>query len=381
MRFILLFLVAGIPMLNGVNSTSIIGAQQPPDATARFNRAVELQRRGALKEAAAEYRALVDTSPEYFEALANLGAVLSRLGQYEESVEAYERALKLAPDVTPILLNLGIAHHRAGQFERAVDAFERVLARAPDAVQARQLLGISLVEIGRDQEAVPHLEQSLAAMPDDPAVLYTLGLAYLRLSRPGLSDIIARLERTASGVAASHLLKGQRLLSAYEFEASLIELEAAAKLDSRLPRLQYSLGLALLKLGRYDRAIIAFEAELAGTPRDFSTLYYLAYAHEGDGGLDAALERIRQALKLAPQSAEADALAGKILTKEDRPGEALAYLEKAVKSDPFDPKKRYLLARAYQSLGRREDADREFAEVHRLKGDQFKSDQARTPRP
>ena len=138
-------------------------------------------------------------------------------------------------------------------------------------------------------------------------------------------------------------------------------------------------------LAEWDRRVAALQAqsnaELAGTPRDFSTLYYLAYAHEGDGGLDAALERIRQALKLAPQSAEANALAGKILTKQDRPGEALAYLEKAVKSDPADPNKRYLLARAYQSLGRREEADREFAEVHRLKGDQFKSDQARTPRP
>jgi len=382
MLFMLLFLaVAATPMRGGSNPVQSSVAPQTPEATARFNKAVELQRQGALKEAADEYRALLDAYPDYIQALGNLGAVLSRLGQYEESVQIYQRALKLAPDFTPILLNLGIAHHRAGEFAKAVEAFQAVLSRAPDAVQAKQLLGISLVEIGRDSEAVSYLEQSLVAFPDDPAVLYSLGLAFLRLERPETSHIIARLERTAAGVAASHLLKGQALLATYEFEGALVELEAAAKLDSQLPRLQYSLGLALVKLGRYGAAIAAFETELRRTPRDFSTLYYLAYAHEADGSLDPAYERIQQALKLAPESSEANALLGKILMKQDRPREALAPLEAAVKSDPADPNKRYLLARVYQRLGRRQDADREFSEVHRLKEDQFKSDQAKTRKP
>src|SRR5262249_28077251 len=248
----------------------------------------------------------------------NLGAVLSRLGQYEESVLVYQRALKLAPNLGPILLNLGIAHHRAGEFAKAVEVFEAVLSKAPDAVEAKQLLAISLVEIGSDSVAVPYLEQSLAASPDDPAVLYSLGLAYLRLEQPRLGDIIARLEGATGGVAASHLLKGQALLSTFEFEGALVELEAAAKWDSQLPRVQYSLGLALVKLGRYSAAIAAFETELSRTPRDFSTLYYLAYAHEAEGSLDRAYERVQQALKLASQSSEANALLGKILMKQDR---------------------------------------------------------------
>src|SRR5215813_2409655 len=382
MLFVLLFLaVAGIPMRGGSNGIQSSVAPQPPEATARFNKAFELQRLGALKEAAAEYRALLEGYPDYVQALGNLGAVLSRLGQYEESVEVYQRALKLAPNLGPILLNLGIAHHRAGEFAKAVEAFQAVLSKAPDAVQAKQLLGISLVEVGRDSEAVPYLEQSLAASPDNPAVLYSLGLAYLRLGRPQTNEIVARLERTPDGVAASHLLKGQALLGTFEFEGALGELEAAVKLNPQLPRLQYSLGLALVKLGRYSAAIAAFETELSRTPRDFSTLYYLAYTHEADGGLDRAYERIQQALRLAPQSSEANTLLGKILMKQDRPREALAPLETAVKSDPADPNKRYLLARVYQRLGRRQDADREFSEVHRLKEDQFKSDQAKTPKP
>ena len=355
--------------------------QQPEDQAKRFNRAVELQRQGSLKEAAAEYRAIIASSPNYVEALANLGSVLSRLGEYEECVETYERALKLAPNLMPLLLNLGIAHHRARYFDRAADAFEKVLAKAPDTVQARQLLGVSLVELGRDSDAVAHLESVVASSPQDRAVLYSLGLAYLRLGRPEVRDMVKMLESFPAGVPASHLLEGQGLLAGHEYERAVTELREALRLGPGLPRLHYSLGLALLKLGLNKDAIASFESELTRTPGDFSTLYYLAYLHEADGDNEAALTRLSAALKIEQESPEANALLGKILVKQNKPGEALAPLERAVKGSPNDSEKRYLLARVYQQLGRREDAAREFAEVQRLKSEQLKGDRARTPKP
>jgi len=356
-------------------------APQADKAAAHFSRAVELQRAGELRQAAAEYRIAIAEKPDYIEALANLGSVFSRLGQYQESVDAYERALKLAPDLTPLLLNLGIAHHRAGVFEKAVQAFAKVLAAAPDSVQARQLLGVSLVELGRDSEAIPHLETTLVSSPGDTAVLYSLGLAYLRVGRPELLQIIDRLARQPAGLAASHLLSGQRLLAGGEYERSISELNEAEKLNPALPRLHYSLGLALLKLGRNADALASLKNELSRTPRDFSTLYYVAYLHELQGDIDAAREKLNAALKLDASSPEANSLLGKILLKQNRAAEAIAPLELAVKGDPQDPDKRYLLGRSYQQTGRREDAAREFAEVQRLKAEQLEHDRARTPKP
>src|SRR4029453_15161762 len=85
-------------------------APQVDDVADRFNRAMELQRRGELKEAVAEYRAVLARAPNYAEAQANLGAVLAQLGNYEEAIAAYEAAYRLEPELTPILLNLGIAY-------------------------------------------------------------------------------------------------------------------------------------------------------------------------------------------------------------------------------------------------------------------------------
>ena len=358
-----------------------LSIQQSTDITTRFNRAVELQRQGQSKQAADEYRVLLKVSPDYAEAHANLGVVLAQLGRYEESVAAYESALRLAPQLTPILLNLGIAHYRANRFEKAADAFKRFLTSESDNLQARQLLGLSLFELGRDAEAIPAIEQTINKTPDDPAILYALGLAYMRQRYPGVDEIIERLAKTPNGLPAAHLLRGQSYLGSFEYERAITELEAAAKLNPDLPRLPYSLGLGYTKLGRNKEALAAFEKELRRTPRDFSTLYYLAYLHEAAENLSAARGRLDEALKLEPQSPEANALLGKILIRGGKSAEALAPLETAIAKDPSDPDKRYLLARVYQALGRRQDAAREFAEVQRLKAKQLETDRARTPKP
>ncbi len=102
---------------------------------------------------------------------------------------------------------------------------------------------------------------------------------------------------------------------------------------------------------------------------------------EAEGDLTAARKNLEAAIKLAPQSTEANAMLSKILSKQGNGADALGALEKAVAADPTDPVKRYQLARLYRQLGRKADADREFAEVQRLKDEQLKKDRARTPKP
>src|SRR5262245_11491188 len=252
----------------------LVLAQQPDDVSTRFSRGVQLQQQGNWKEAEAEFRAVLVAAPAYAEAHANLGAVLSRLGEYEGAIAAYEAALKLKPGLTPVLLNLGIAHYRAGQFQRAIDALGRFLEAAPDHLQARQLIGLSLVELGRDAEAIGRLEPTLGVGQDDVTVLYSLGLAYLRTGRGNVETIRQRLASRADGVPLAHLLEGQAHLESADFEKAVVELESAQKLAADLPRLQFSLGLAYLKVGRYGDARACLQRELKRTPNDFLAGYY-----------------------------------------------------------------------------------------------------------
>jgi Flp pilus assembly protein TadD len=354
---------------------------QEAEITTQFQRALALQQQGRFSEAADEYRALLKHKPDYVEAQANLGVVLARLGKFDEAIRAYETAYKLAPQLTPILLNLGIAYYRAGRFAKAVEVFPQFLAQQPNATQARQLYGLSLAALGKDEEAIRQLEPTLDAAPPDAAVLYAIGLAYLRAGKAGFRATLERLAAFPAGRPALHLLQGQAFLRDREFEQALEELQAAEKLNPDLPRLYYALGLAHQQLGHNREAIAAFELEARRAPQDASTLYYLALVLEADGKADAAEPRVREALKLDAQNPEANTLLGKILVKQNKPAEALKLLETAIAQDAGDPEKRYLLARIYQQLGRREDAAREFAAVQKLKAEKLKKDREQTPKP
>jgi Flp pilus assembly protein TadD len=96
-------------------------------------------------------------------------------------------------------------------------------------------------------------------------------------------------------------------------------------------------------------------------------LYYLGYAQESLGNLNRARERVEAALRVNPESVEANKLYGKILFKQGQINAALDPVDKAARQDPLDTENRYLRARIYQRLGRAQDAKREFAEVEQLK--------------
>ena len=357
------------------------GPATQEDVTAKFNQALEFQKKGDWKGAEVAYRAILALAPDYAEAHANLGAVLMRQDRYEEAVQSYETALKLNPQLSPVLLNLGIAHYRKGVFDKAVDVLKRFLESTPDHAQAVQLVALSLVNLGRDEEAVDYLDKALEAAPKDPSVLYATGLVCLRLDKPYVNGIVKTLSEVPGGEPSSHLLKGQQLLKRYEFEKAVDELKIALQQNPDLPRVQYSLGLCYFKLGRTKEASGAFEAELKQSPRDFSTLYYAAYFRELNGDVADAHSKIDLALTLDPESAEANALLGKILFKEGKGADAVRPLELAVQKMPEDADMRYLLGRVYLQQGRKEEAAKEFNESKRLRDQQLERDREKTAKP
>jgi tetratricopeptide (TPR) repeat protein len=342
----------------------------PMSGESAFKRAAALQQQSQWPEAAAAWREFLKLEPKHAGAHANLGAVLVRLGQYEEAVRSYDTALQINPQLMPVLFNLGVAHYRAEQYAKAAETLNRFLTAQPDSWQAQQLLGLALIELGRDADAVPLLEavlQANASHQEDVSVLFGLGLAYLRLKRGDVMAIGERLAASQAGLPFAHLLRGQKYLAESDFQHAVEALEVAAKLTDDLPRLHFSLGVAYLRTGRNADAIRAFTRERQRLPRDYWTLYYLAFLYDAESQFDFAREAAQLALAQQPRSADANALLGKVLLKLGKAAEAIPPLELAVAQNPAEANLRFQLARAYQQSGRRQEAAREFAEVQRLK--------------
>ena len=94
------------------------------------------------------------STPEYPDALNNLGYALLLTGHNEEARALYEKALALQPDFPEALNNLGLLVGRAGDLDRAERYFREALARRADYGEAANNLALVLVSRGQEDEAV-----------------------------------------------------------------------------------------------------------------------------------------------------------------------------------------------------------------------------------
>lgn len=106
------------------------------------------------EQAIAEFEKAITLSPNYADAVAELGDVLSFVGRPEEAIELIEKAMRLNP--TPpswYLDNLGRAYLLTKQYEEAIVTFKRVLNRNPDYWVSYIYLAASYANLGRQKEA------------------------------------------------------------------------------------------------------------------------------------------------------------------------------------------------------------------------------------
>ena len=167
--------------------------------------------------------------PMAYVALAGFYSEHERL---DDAVELLESAQSRFPDDTSILFQLGAVFE---QSERHVDAertFRRVLDRDPEHAATLNYLGYMLADRGeRLNESVVLLERAIEIDPNNGAYLDSLGWAYFKLDRLDLAETLLQ--------QASEQLQWNSVI-------------------------QDHLGDVMLKLGRYQDAIVAWERALAG---------------------------------------------------------------------------------------------------------------------
>jgi tetratricopeptide (TPR) repeat protein len=150
-------------------------------------------------------------------------------------------------------------------------------------------------------------------------------------------------------------------------EAERDFLECLGK-DAKLAVAFDALASMYVQTFRYEDAERVSRQFIASDARDYRGYYYLAAALEGaKRDPAAALEYLRQSTERNPGFAAAYALAGKVMTAQDRTEEAIVQLKRATQLRPdYSPAHLYL-ANAYRKAGRDAEAVREFQTVRELK--------------
>jgi len=221
--------------------------------------------------------------------------------------------------------------------------------------------GLRLFARGQYREAAPLLETASARSPDRPELARALGLCYLRLRNPaGARLAFARLFGVPPDSAKARLLAAKMMMGEELEEMAEPELQAALKLDPKLPEVHFLLAEIAISHGDTDGGIADLREEISLNPAFGMAYYRLGDAFTRKDMWDEAVPPLQKAIWLNPYFSSPYILLGKAYYHTDRLEFAEGMLKRALRMDPNNAGAHYLLANVYRDMGRENDSRKEL---------------------
>ena len=210
-----------------------------------------------------------------------LGELLQKMGRTEQAVAQFEQALVLDPDHVPAHAALGIALHAAGRLDEAERHFRQALAGMPDLAEVHFNLGQTLRLAGRLDEALREYAAALELQPDLAVAHHNRG-EVLR-ARGDVDAALAAYRRALEidpNYAQAHNNLGSILASRGDLQGALEHFARAVEIDPEYAQAHNNLGMALASAGRLEEAIQHFTRAVELRPDHEASRKNLARALE-----------------------------------------------------------------------------------------------------
>src|SRR5439155_18539721 len=268
----------------------------------------------------------------------------------------------LQPEMANAWLFLGISLFDLNEPDKAVVALRRYTSLRRDDAEGRYYLGISLVSLESFAEAAQELSEARRLDPRNTDILYHLAQCYLHLAQAKGADVRslrAAFERTAGEIAAIDPASVRlRQLQAGFYEANgdsdkaIRELEEAVKSRPHVQGLYYTLGCLYLKEYRYDRALEAFNSELALDSPYPRTYLQMGHVYTDRHQPWKAIPFVEKATRAEPESGKPWVEMGRAYLMMNQFDRAAAALEKAIKLSDKRASTYFILSTAYRRMGK-----------------------------
>lgn len=180
------------------------------------------------------------------------------------------------------------------------------------------------------------------------------GLAARRWSLRAV-ELLTEISQEHPQDKEARLVLAHALASTRSYETELAVLEEGLR-QGPDPRLEHLLGLTLLDLGRYHKALPYLKQRVAATPQDPEAWMILGTAQR-ILGLPEAVDSLRKVLQLDPSRGQAAHYLGQVLSTMGYHPEALDAYRRALAQEPSMHQARYGLSQALAALGRSEEAN------------------------
>jgi tetratricopeptide (TPR) repeat protein len=307
----------------------------------------------------------------------------------EAQFVAARRRAEAAPHDADAVGEFGMLFHAYGFHAMAETCYERAHTLDPVSLRWLGYLARARLAVGSFDEASAAFAQLLAGDPDDVAGLVLKAEADRQAHR--LDDALAGYERAIgidTHVPQAHCGAGRVLLELGRLDEAITHLTVATLQAESYGTARYALGEALREKGDREAAMTQFalarkhsevEPEL-NDPLMVEVALLRRGAidalHEGidllrDGHLSDALPKLEEAVRLAPDLAEAQSQLGAALLLAGADDRAESHLRRALEIDPDFVDARYNLGLLAHRRGEAATAAAHFAHAVSVRGDHF----------
>ena len=213
-----------------------------------------------------------------------------------------------------------------------------------------------LAEAGEYDAALRVLDSLPPSQRQSSDSLYWRTRCYEQLA----TSAFLRLYRADPNSFRVHQLEGDLAATRNDDGKAIQEYQEAIKLNGNVPNLHYSLGHILWKILKISEARVELEAELKFNPHHAGALHDLGDSYLQEHEPAKALPYLLQAVAAYSQNPDIHRDLGTAYAQLNDYAKAEAEYKIGLSNDE-DGSVHYKLAKVYQALGQKQNADREFA--------------------
>jgi tetratricopeptide (TPR) repeat protein len=294
----------------------------------------QLWQRNDISGAIAAYQQASRLEPKNSRILTSIGFLMTQQSNYSGAIAALEQATKLDANNANAFNALGFVYTRIKDYPKALSAYRRVIAIDRQNINAYNSIGFLLTEQKNYAEAIKIYRQAIALAPRDPQSYLNLGYA-LKLS--GNSKAAFEAYSQADQIAPFNVdvlvAVGGMFAEQNKLDEAVTKYKRALEINPRHPQANLAIANILQSQGDYNEAI-NFLRRAATTRNSTDAINIqraIANIYLKQGSLSGAIVAYRQITDLNPDDAAAHLALGKILSSQQRYGEARRSLEYAEK--------------------------------------------------
>jgi tetratricopeptide (TPR) repeat protein len=319
------------------------------------------EKQGHPDAAILKYQEIVRLSPQLPAAHNNLGRLLYQQGRFQDAIGSLQRASMLDPSLEAPRAQLGFCFFQMDDFGSARREFEAALKLDPGDGIAKLFLARSLLQLNDVKGALAVLEELQQADPNNVEVLFTSGWAHASLA-VSMLDSIQKIDPNSYLI---EVLQGKYAEVKQVYPEAVVHYKKAIAKSPNQPELYYCYAHVLYASGDFQQALREYRRVLEVNPYDYRASWEAARIVL-PANPPEALRLASRALDLRPNTAEALTIRGRALLVLGKPSEAIDDFKKAATLDPRNAANHFQLARAYDKLGRTQEAQAETAIYERM---------------